>query len=199
MDISELISKNLINLIKSTLDKTDSELEQIKYGIDSILANISKLTILFITAYFLGIFKYTLIALISFGFVRGFASGIHATSNFKCIITNYIIFFGNIYFSLWIILNKVHITILFIISLCLIILYAPADTAAKPLTRKKVRTKLKIYSSFSVVILYSLSINLNNCIYANIITFSILFEAILITPIIYKIFKSPYKNYKKFQ
>lgn len=199
MDISEFISKNLINLIKNSLDKTDIELEQIKYGIDSILANITKLIILFIAAYFLDIVKYTFITLISFGFVRAFASGIHATSSFKCIITNFILFFGNIYLSLSLNLNKVHITILFIISFCFVILYAPADTAAKPLTSIKVRTKLKFCSSFSVVILYFLSISLSHSIYASLITFSTFFEAILITPIIYKIFRSPYKNYENFQ
>lgn len=198
MDISEFISKSLLNLIKSTLDKTDTELEQIKYGIDSILTNVTKLIILFIAAYFLSIIKYTLIALISFGLLRAFASGIHATSNLKCILTNFIIFFGNIYLSLFLKLNKVHITILFIISLCLVVLYAPSDTAAKPLLNKKVRKKMKIYSSFSVIILYFLCIYLRNSIYVNLITFSTLFEAVLITPIIYKIFKSSYRNYEKF-
>lgn len=198
MDFSEFLSEKLIIFVKSTLDKTDTELEQIKYGIDSILANITKLIILFIAAYLLGIVKYTFMALISFGFVRAFASGIHAGSNLKCIITNFIIFFGNIYISLTLRLNLIFITLLFAVSLYLVILYAPSDTAAKPLTRKQVRSKLKIYSSISVVILYILAINLGNSTYAQIITFSVFIEALLITPIAYKIFKSPYRNYEKY-
>jgi accessory gene regulator B len=199
MDISEYISKILINFIKSSLYKTDTELEQIKYGLDSILTNVTKLIILFIAAYFLGIVKYTFVALISFGFLRGFASGIHANSSLKCILTNFIIFFGNVYLSYSLNLNKLHISILFLIGLYLVILYAPADTASKPLTRRRVRTKLKICASITVIILYFLSINLNNNIYANLITFSVLFEALLITPMAYKIFKSTYKNYERFQ
>jgi len=199
MDISDFISKKLINFIKGTLNKTDMELEQIKYGIDSILANITKLIILFLAAYFLGIAKYSFIALISFGFIRAFASGIHATSSLKCIISNFVIFFSNVYLSLTLNLNKSYITILFLISLCLVILYAPADTAAKPLTNKVVRSKLKIYSSLAVIILYFISIYLKNNIYINLITFSVFIEALLITPITYKLFKSPYKNYEKFQ
>lgn len=199
MDISDIISKNLMNFIKGSLNKSDTELEQIKYGIDSILANITKLIILFLAAYLIGIAKYTFIALISFGFIRGFASGIHATSSIKCIISNFLIFFGNVYLSLKLTLNNFNIAFLFLISLCLVLLFAPADTAAKPLTSKKVRLKLKIYSSLAVIILYFITMFINNSVYVNLITFSVFIETLLITPVTYRLFKSPYKNYEKFQ
>lgn len=199
MDISDIISKNLMNFITGTLNKSDAELEQIKYGIDSILANISKLIILFIPAYLIGIAKYTFIALISFGFIRGFASGIHATSSLKCIISNFVIFFGIVCLSLKLNLNNSYISLLFLVSLCLVLLYAPADTAAKPLTSKKVRSRLKIYSILAVIILYFITTFIKNNTYVNLITLSVFIEALLITPAAYKLFRSPYKNFEKFQ
>lgn len=199
MDISEYISEKAAVFVQASLDKSNIEMEQIKYGIQSILTNTFKMIILFITAYFLGIAKYTLIALVAFGILRSFASGIHATSSLKCIIANYIIFLGNVYLSIYFTLTKLNITVLFLISLVLITFYAPADTAARPLTSTKTRKKLKTLSIITTVLLYILAIILKNNIYVNIVTFSACIEAILITPLAYKIFNLPYRNYKKYE
>ncbi|AJA46570.1 accessory gene regulator B [Clostridium pasteurianum DSM 525 = ATCC 6013] len=44
--------------------------------------------------------NYCIVAVVSFGILRTFASGVHTGSNIKCILMNYIIFLGNIFLSL---------------------------------------------------------------------------------------------------
>lgn len=197
MDIAEKLSEKCTGFIKDNTNKTETELEKIQYGIHVILINIFKLLLLFITAYFLGILNYTIVAYLSFATLRSFANGIHANSSIKCIITNYIIFFGNVYLSLNFSLNKIYVASIFIISLILIILYAPADTEERPLMSKNLRGKLKIKSilivlGFGIVILL-----LPGSVYTNLIVYSTLQEAILITPMIYIIFGKKYKNYER--
>jgi accessory gene regulator B len=192
------MSKLCTNFIGNNLEKTNTDLEQIQYGIESILTNTLKTTILFTAAYFCGILQYTFIALISFGAIRMFASGIHASSSFKCNIMNFIIFFGNVLLSCSFQLNQFIITLLFIANLLLMILYSPADTKSRPLTNKRNRKKLKFFSIIMIIFLYILSMLLKDSIYASLITFSVTIESLLITPLTYKIFKSPYKNYEKF-
>ncbi|WP_418219442.1 accessory gene regulator B family protein [Clostridium pasteurianum] len=78
----------------------------------------------------------------------------------------------------------------------LISVYAPADTAERPLISKKLRRSLKIKSIVVVVLLIIISIMLPHSVYVNIIIYSILEEAVLITPIIYILLGKSYKNYK---
>lgn len=197
MDIAEKLSKKCTNFIKDNINKTETELEKIQYGIHVILINVFKLLLLFITAYFLGILDYTIIAYISFAALRSFASGVHADSSIKCIITNYIIFLGNVYLSLSFSLKKVYVAAIFAISLILVILYAPADTEERPLMSKNLRDRLKA-KSILIVLGFGITILLlPGSVYTNLITYSILQESILITPMIYIIFGKKYKNYER--
>lgn len=196
MSISKKLSLRCTNFIKNNLSKTDEELAQIHYGIECIISNTLKLLLIFIVAYLLRIWNYIIIALVTFAILRGFASGIHMDTTIKCNIMNFIIFFGNTYLSLFLKLNKIFVSILFLISFIIIFLYAPADTRARPLTNSKKRKLLKLFSILSTIILYILCLLLNNPIYYDLIAFSIFIEAILITPFTYKLFKSPYANYK---
>lgn len=86
---------------------------------------------------------------------------------------------------------------MFLISLILVTLYAPADTAKRPLVSVKLRKKLKIYSQLTVMFFFIICLFNNNMIIKNIITFAILEECICITPFFYKISGKSYKNYEK--
>jgi accessory gene regulator B len=197
LDIAETLSINFTNKIHVILpDKTDVELEKIKYGIHVLLNNIIKLPIIFTIAFFLGIAKYTLVALLSFSFVRCFASGIHARKSITCLISSAIIFIGTSYAGLNINLNAADMSASFLTCLMLVYLYAPADTEEKPFVNKKLRKNLKLLSCFAVLLLYLLCLLLTKTIYANIITFAVLAECISILPLTYIIFKRRYNNYE---
>lgn len=177
----------LTYFIGKTLKKEKSELEIIHYGIQVIIMNLLKVLLLFITAYFLGKLKYTILAFIVFGILRTFASGAHAKSTLLCIIGNYILFLGNVYLSFFLELDIKVIIILYIISLILILLYSPAGTKKRPINDKSLRKSLKIKSIVTILICFILSILIKNPIYCNIITLAILEESLCTTPILFKL------------
>lgn len=195
MNVYNKLSDICVEFISKNVVKSDEELEEIDYGIQVILINMFKLTILFLSAYFLGILMNTIVAVTSFAIIRIFASGVHASSNLKCTITNIILFIGNAYLSTQIILNKYILIIIFILSLILIIIYAPADTEDRPLISFVLRRKLKIYSVISTLLIGIIILKYNTYVFANIITFSLLEESLLITPTAYYIFNTKYNNW----
>jgi accessory gene regulator B len=199
MNINKKINSLIMNFFKKNLDKTEEELEILHYGTDVILINVYKLFILFVTAYFLKVFTYTLVAFAVFGVLRSFANGVHSDSSIKCILVNYIVFLGNVFLSQIFKLNTVMIIFLFLLSLVLVIKYAPADTAERPLVSKKLRKALKLKSIIIVFIFCLVCLLLSNPIYKNIITYSILEGSFLITPLAYFIFKKPYNNFQNLQ
>lgn len=199
MIVTDKLSEKFTKFVGETLSKSDDDLDKINYGIKVILLNLFKMIILFLTAYILGVFKYTLIAFIVFSIFRTFASGVHANSSIQCIIINYVLFLGNVYASIYIPLNKLHVTLIFLVSLILTYIYAPADTADRPLVSKKLRHNLKIKSIFTVITFFIFSILVYNNVYKNLITFSILEEAFAISPLCYKILGKTYNNYENIE
>ena len=196
MTIVKKLSNNCLDFIKDNTSISEENLEKIHYGIQVILLTISKDILLFTTAYLLGILKYTIIAVIVFGILRTFASGVHANSTLQCIIYGYTFFLCNVYLSLNLSLNTILKSIIFAISLILIILYAPADTEERPLVSKKSRRILKIKSIIVVIVFYISTLLIKTDVYCNLITFSILEGSLVITPIVYKLLGKKHNNYK---
>lgn len=195
MIITDKIAKHTVSFLKNNMSISEEDLEKIDYGIKIIVSNIFKLIILFSTAYFLHITKYVLIALIAFATIRLFSSGIHANSTMQCIIMNYILFFGNVYLSIYFPMKTISKVIIFIISVILLFLYAPADTKKKPLVSKKLRKSLKIKSIITSTILFIISLIVKSPINSTIIVYSILESALVVTPASYKLLGQSYNNY----
>jgi accessory gene regulator B len=195
MDITEKISKICLKFVEENSTKTKEELEIIEYGINVLVINIVKLFILFLLSYILSVTIYTLIAVLSFAFVRLFASGVHAASSIKCTVTNILLFLGNVYLSLHISINNPIKIVILTLSLLLILLYAPADTEDRPLVSRKLRKKLKIYSILVILLLSFVAIGIKKATFSNLVVFSVLEESLLITPLAYYIFNKPYDNY----
>lgn len=194
MKITQDFIWKLTKNIGKTLEKSEDELEIINYGLQVIILNILKVLLLLITAYILGILKYTALALFVFAILRTFASGVHAKTTLACITYNYILFLGNVYLSKFTANNFFVILFIFILSLILILLYSPADTKERPITNKKLRKTLKIKSTIIVFLFFIISNIINSNICSNIIAFAILEESLCTTPIAYKLLGKEPRN-----
>lgn len=197
MKLKNISMNFLIKFISNNTNYSNTDIEKIQYGLEILLINFFKIIILFATASLLGILKYTLISFLIFSTLRCFACGAHGSSSFQCIIINYIIFFSNVYCSIYINLNIVFLISIFLISIVLILKYAPADTEERPLISSKLRDSLKKKSIIITFFFFIASLLIRNSIYSNLITYSIFSESLVITPFFYKILKKPYNNYKK--
>lgn len=176
---------------------SETQLEEIRYGLEGIYLSITKLVFISTLSIILNLFSEMLIMLIAFNILRMSGFGIHAKKSIDCWISSTIMFIFFPYISkLLIIPLPIHI-IVSVVLLILIILYAPADTYKRPLIKKKKRIIYKIITSINTVILITISFFTNNTI-TNLILFGILTEAILVNPLTYKLFNLPYKNYKTY-
>ena len=186
----ELIKKNGIN--------DEEQLEIIAYGLEGVYLTITKMIILFLLAYALGIVKEFVMILITFNIIRTQAFGIHASKSLYCLISSTITFIGGALLCKYMVIPfYISIIIAIICDICLL-LYAPADTHKRPLVNAKKRKRFKMLSFFLGVIYTILLIIFKNSFICNYLLVGMINSVIMILPITYKIFNMPYNNYKTY-
>lgn len=196
---SEKIAFKLAKKISKQTEADNLYFVKMKYGLEILFINLSKILLILIMAEFLGILKGTLIIMLSFAFIRRYAFGVHAKSSRNCTIITCLCFFIGGYIPKFLTITNDKILLIFLIIIPLLYLYAPADTEARPLAGKNLRRKLKIKSLFSACILMILSLSITDSDLKFFITYGVLCESIVITPIIYKLFGRRFKNYEYYK
>lgn len=197
--MKRFIINKCMNLIKKNnpLYNT-SKLEEIKYGLESIYLTYTKIIIILLSSYFLGIIKQTLLLLVTYNIIRTFSFGIHATKSIYCLISSILMFIGGVYIAEFIYFPiYIKIIISLVLAICLY-LYAPADTYKRPLINAKKRKKYKIISTILGIIYSLLIIIFNKNFISNYLLIGMIESTIMILPITYKIFNLPFDNYKKY-
>lgn len=193
----EKICTFLTNKIRKEIPDVDDErAEVINYGLQNIIGEIPKIILVFIIAYILGIFKWTLFTFIILFVYKGASGGVHLKTHLGCIIFTTafycVIPYVSQYFELVGIAKYITILFIWIFGMAMIKLYAPADTEAVPILETKVRNKKKIvsYISFSIGLLLALFIN--DKMISNIIIIAYFIQTLTITKIAYRLTKSKY-------
>lgn len=188
-----------MNIISGTSKYNKEQLEEIKYGLESIYLTISKVVVILFISFLLGLFKEAILFLLIFNILRAFAFGLHASKSIYCWISSSISFLLIPYVSKTINFPFIFYIISCIICFILICLFAPADTIKRPLINKRKRHIYKLLSIFVSLIYAVLIFTTTNILLKNLLTFALILETILILPITYKIFKLPYNNYKNYK
>lgn len=195
--MKDFVVNNSLILICKNQNYTNEKKAELKYGLEILYLNITKLVILLILSYLIGSLKETLIFFGFYALIRTFAFGLHAKSSLWCWIISIPTFVIIPYLSKIIIFN-VYIKIILLV-LCIINfwLYAPADTKKRPLVNKKKRIIFKILSLI-VCIVYILIIIYfkNNNTTTNLIVFATLIEVIATNKVTYKLVNEKFNNYK---
>ena len=193
----EKICTFLTNKIRKEIPDVDDErAEVINYGLQNIIGEIPKIILVFIIAYILGIFKWTLFTFIILFVYKGASGGVHLKTHLGCIIFTTAFYclipYVSQYFELVGIAKYITILFIWIFGMAMIKLYAPADTEAVPILETKVRNKKKIvsYISFSIGLLLALFIN--DKMISNIIIIAYFIQTLTITKIAYRLTKSKY-------
>lgn len=197
------MKKRFLNIIRNSIKKqypnySEDKLDEIMYGVEGIYLTITKMIIIFIFAFTLGVAKELLLLLIAFNFVRLFAFGMHADKSWICLVFSSLLFLGGAFLSKYIVLDKVVLYLLYLIVFILVAAYAPADTVKRPLIKKKKRIRFKILSVIVVISYFIITLLITNNLIINVLIFGLIIECILISPLTYKAFKMPYKNYKNY-
>ena len=187
----------LTNKIRKEMPEIDDErAEIIMYGLQNLIGELPKGIIILIIAYFLGIFKLTLISMFIIAPYRCFSGGVHMKTHMGCIIYTLILYSGSTLLGKYNVLEGIIKYLLaglvWSFSIIMIKLYAPADTENVPILSKKERKQKQLFSYIVLTLEIIIAIMINNSTIAGIIIFGDFIQTLTITRIAYKITKNKY-------
>jgi accessory gene regulator B len=197
--ITEYICVKIIGIVGQGREISELDKKKLNYWVQMIYLNVTKVVTILIVAILLNVVIEALIIWFFFAMIKRTAFGIHAKSSLSCTITSVLIFDGGAVIGKFVDLPIYISYIIFIITFIIFILYAPADTEARPLVRVEIRRKFKKRTILTVSILFILAIVFGNNKMSSLLAISAMAEAISILPITYKIFKRRYGNYEYYK
>ena len=187
----------LTNKIRNEMPDVDDErAEIIMYGLQNIIGEVPKIFIIFLISYLIGIFKLTLMAVLIIAPYRCFSGGVHMKTHIGCIVYTLMLYSGSALLGKYIILTGItKYIIAFIVwmfSMVMIKLYAPADTENVPILRAQERLQKQIFSYIILTIEFVIAILTTNTTIAGIIILGDLIQTLTITRFAYKITNNKY-------
>ncbi len=199
------ICESLTNKIRQEMpDIDDEEAEVIKYGLELIIGEVPKILLLFIIAIVLKIGWLVIFAYFTMLPYKIAAGGFHLKTNIGCTIGTLTIYYGNVLISKYIIWTPIYakytvIFMIFVFSMIMVSLYAPADTVNLPILTKRERKTKRILSYVFSTITLLVAIIIKDNILSNILLLNVLIESICISKVAYKLTKNEYgyENYLK--
>lgn len=188
----------LTNKIRKNMPEIDDErAEVIMYGIQLIIGEVPKIFLMFGLGFILGLWWQTILAFFLILPYKICSGGFHLKTHLGCFICTNIVYCGNAVLStIYTFQNElakiIVITIIWIIGVILVSIYAPADTENLPILTKKERRTKKILSYVFLSINMLGAIFIPNKIIANLLIFGTTVQTISITRIAYILTKNKY-------
>lgn len=180
----------IVNKMKNYDVANEENIDLYIYGLEILIITIIKYLGIFIISFLLGVVKEALVFVLAFSMLRNQAGGVHLKSFWICFIITNIITFSCIFLFKALPINHTAIyqIIMLIISIALVLIFAPVDTENKPLNEYE--KKLYKRRSINVILIASiitigLSLVFDSFItYGNIVSLAFLCEGITLTPLI---------------
>lgn len=194
--IDKICTKLTEKIRKQNPEIDDERAEIIMYGLQILIGELPKGIIILAIAYFLGIFKLTLLSVLIIAPYRCVSGGVHMKTHIGCIIYTLILYSGSALLGKYFILEG-NVKIIFAIiiwTFCMIMIkiYAPADTENFPILRKKERLQKQIFSYIILTLEFLIAIIISNTTISGIIIFGDLIQTLTITRFAYNITKNKY-------
>ena len=197
--IDKICNLILKGIRKEMPEVDDERAEVINYGLQMIIGEVPKLLATLLIAYLLGVLKLTLLAYFLLLPYKYFVGGVHAKTHLACMLTTPTIYCGNALISktlpiIPIKYRAISVIAIWIFSMMVISIYAPADTENVPILRKKERAFKKImsYIVMTVTLIIALLIANKYSIISNLLIIGCLINSIFITRPIYKLYHNKY-------
>lgn len=168
------------------------------YGFQIVLGGIVKVSLLVLISYILGALMPTLTLVFFFATLRSIAGGVHLDTYGKCITTSLIIFiacgviirYTYIYWPADIV--RVLVLLVFLVSLAIMVKWAPGDTPNKPITKMEEIKKFKALSILYVcvwAIVMAIFIVFDYKMLTISASLGVIIEAFMVTPFGYQLFE----------
>lgn len=197
--MKKFIINNSMNMIKKyNPELNETKLKEIEYGLLSLYLTFSKIFIILILSFILNIFREVVIFLFVYNIIRMPSFGLHATKSWMCLVSSTIIFIGCPYLCNIITINTTIRFLIGIVCVLLMFLHSPADTHKRPIVNPKRRLVYKLLSTLTASIFVMISLFTKDNFLANTFIISLVVQCFMISPLIYRLFKLPYNNYKNY-
>ena len=194
----KFLNNSISKIKKKNPNFSEEKLEEIAYGLEAIYLTVTKIVIIFILAFILGIFKDMLIIMIFYNIIRTTAFGMHAKKSSHCLIISILFFIGGALIAKYVdIPSYIKISLCCLLFICLI-KYAPADTYKRPLLNARKRKIYKIFTLINGIIYLILIVVFRDSAISNYLFLGLLEATLMIHPLIYRMFQLPYNNYKNY-
>lgn len=196
--MKDLVVKHCMNIVNYKNEYDEEKLAIIKYGLEGLYMQISKIVVIMIISAILGIFKEMVIFLLIYNVIRTTSFGLHATKSWICLLSSTLIFIGFPIICKYLVISKYIKLVINIIVIGFIFKNSPADTYKRPIINPKRRLFYKYISTFIVIIFAYLSILISDNFISNCFVLAPLVQSFMIAPTIYKLFGLSYNNYLKY-
>jgi accessory gene regulator B len=181
--------------------KEGLELRKMTLGMEIILHNIPKLVLMVSVAALLGILLHTVITWFAFACIRRYASGLHASNGITCTLMTLLMFVAAP-FALQVTYVDISVAVLLLMFALIgfaLYLYAPADTAARPILGEKKRARLKKKTVTSSIIVLALTlVFLDEAFYGHVVL-GASYVVLTVLPLAYRILGRSMNNYEQYE
>lgn len=187
----------IVNLAKRNKEYTEEEVAIMRYALEGIYLTFTKILVITLIAALLGLFKEYIWFVLLYTPIRSVSFGWHANTTKECWVVSILAFILIPYIFSIITINEITKIILLTFSILGFALYSPADTKKRPIVNKKRRLMFKVASLIITLVYCCYSFKHSNLI-SNLMIASLLYQSLLINPLIYKITHQEFNNYKTY-
>lgn len=195
--MKEKFIASVVNLAKRKKEYTEEEVAIMRYALEGIYLTFTKILVITLIAALLGLFKEYIWFVLLYTPIRSVSFGWHANTTKECWVVSILAFILIPYIFSIITINEITKIILLTFSILGFALYSPADTKKRPIVNKKRRLMFKVASLIITLVYCCYSFKHSNLI-SNLMIASLLYQSLLINPLIYKITHQEFNNYKTY-
>ncbi|CDA51992.1 putative agrB-like protein putative [Clostridium sp. CAG:533] len=195
--MKEKFIASVVNLAKRNKEYTEEEVAIMRYALEGIYLTFTKILVITLIAALLGLFKEYIWFVLLYTPIRSVSFGWHANTTKECWVVSILAFILIPYTFSIITINRITKIILLTFSIFIFALYSPADTKKRPIVNKKRRLMFKVASLIITLVYCCYSFKHSNLI-SNLMLASLLYQSMLINPLIYKISHQEFNNFKAY-
>lgn len=195
--MKEKFIASVVNLAKRKKEYTEEEVAIMRYALEGIYLTFTKILVITLIAALLGLFKEYIWFVLLYTPIRSVSFGWHANTTKECWVVSILAFILIPYTFSIITINRITKIILLTFSIFIFALYSPADTKKRPIVNKKRRLMFKVASLIITLVYCCYSFKHSNLI-SNLMLASLLYQSMLINPLIYKISHQEFNNFKAY-
>ena len=194
-----IMAQHLANRLNRYTGKEGLAYKKMALGMEVLIINVTKLIVIYLLAAVLWVVVQTAILHMAYIAIKRCSFGLHALNSTVCTVVSCCLFVITPWALQGVGINNIAVTAIFIPVIVCLLMYAPADTKARPLIGPAVRAKLKRKAVVSGIILMVAALLIPYNDVKLLLALGAAFQCVAILPLTYKILKRSERNYETYE